>query len=124
MHDTKLELHDYIQEPGVPYTFVDVGNWMETLSPLPKRTVVPAPLQVIAHTMYNSERGRMLLVGPTHVGKWVARIVKDPRTVTKIVLVWEGEMMHNDFLEIADRVSGEGGMFETATLEGLRKAQK
>ena len=42
------------------------------------------------------------------VGRFVARIIADPRTLNHAVIIWEDEVAENAAHEIGERVSGEG----------------
>ncbi len=51
---------------------------------------------------------RNLLTDRDRIGVYVARIVADPRTLNKSVIVWEDEVKRRDALELGERLSREG----------------
>ena len=62
----------------------------------------------LADEYYTSDDKPMLLTNVDHIGTYVARIVADPRTVNKAVIIWEDEVLQKDAHEIGARVSGDG----------------
>ena len=66
------------------------------------------------NTLYNSGDQANLLTDLRNIGKWVARIVADDRTLNRSVIVWEDVVPQARAFEIADRVSDEGGAFRAS----------
>ncbi|KAI0333234.1 NAD(P)-binding protein [Cubamyces sp. BRFM 1775] len=104
--DQKLAIREFIQELGVPYTFIDVGWWMQLSLPHPDRS--SSPLKNILNTVYGDGDDRMLVTDLNHIGTYVARIIADPRTLNQAVIIWEDEVTQLETREIGERVSGEG----------------
>ena len=104
----KLGIREYVQELGVPYTIIDVGWWMQFYLPLPLRSAVAPELKAMSWAVYRGGESRNLLTNLDHIGTYVARIVADPRTVNKAVIIWEDEVLQKDAHEIGARVSGDG----------------
>ncbi|TBU25824.1 hypothetical protein BD311DRAFT_808870 [Dichomitus squalens] len=81
-----IQIRDFVKErDGIPQTFIDVSWWSQLYLPLPIRSRAP---QLI--------------------GKYVARIITDPRTLNHAVILWEDEVSLEEAHEIGERVSGEG----------------
>ncbi|KAJ8501666.1 hypothetical protein ONZ51_g438 [Trametes cubensis] len=91
---------------GVPYTFIDVGWWMQISLPLPERS--QSPMKEQSYTIYGDGNNRMLVTNLNHIGTYVARIIADPRTLNHAVIIWEDEPTQLETREIGERVSGEG----------------
>ncbi|KAI0334655.1 hypothetical protein GY45DRAFT_1427116 [Cubamyces sp. BRFM 1775] len=83
LHGQKLAIREFIQEPGVPYTFIDVGWWMQLSLPLPERS--RSPLKERLDTVYGDGNGRMLATNFNRIGTYVAWIIADPRTLNHAV---------------------------------------
>ncbi|KAI8978174.1 NAD-P-binding protein [Trametes punicea] len=106
LHDQKLAIRDFIKDLGLPYTFIDVGWWMQLALPLPERSA--SPMKASSYEVYGAGDDRMLLTDLNHIGTYVARIVADPRTLNHAVIVWEDERTQLEGHEIGERTSGEG----------------
>ncbi|TFK84450.1 NAD-P-binding protein [Polyporus arcularius HHB13444] len=106
--DIKLDIHDYIKELGLGYTIIDVGWWSQLFLPLPLRSTVAQHLKEMSWTVYGSGEAKNLLTNVHHIGTWVARIIADPRTLNKYVIIWEDERTQKDAFEIGARASGDG----------------
>ncbi|KAH9888499.1 NAD-P-binding protein [Cubamyces lactineus] len=106
LHDQKLGIREFIQELGVPYTFIDVGWWMQITLPLPERS--KSPLKDRINTIWGDGNNRMLVTNLNRIGTYVARIIADPRTLNHAVMIWEDEPTQLETREIGERVSGEG----------------
>ena len=92
----------------MPYTTIDVGWWMQFYLPLPLRSAVAPELKAMSWAVYRGGESSNLLTNLDHIGTYVARIVADPRTVDKAVIIWEDEVLQKDAHEIGARVSGDG----------------
>ncbi|KAH9888501.1 NAD-P-binding protein [Cubamyces lactineus] len=106
LHDQKLAIRDFVKELGVPYTFIDVGWWMQLSLPLPERS--KSFMKTASYEVYGSGDNRMLMTDLEHIGTYVARIVADPRTLNHAVMVWEDERTQLEMHEIGESISGEG----------------
>ena len=104
----KLEIHEYLKELGVPYTIIDVGWWSQLYLPLPLRSAVPQHLKDMSWMVYGTGETRNLLTNLNHIGTWVARIIADPRTLNKYVIIWEDETTQENAYELGVRYSGDG----------------
>ncbi|KAL7277508.1 hypothetical protein ACG7TL_008429 [Trametes sanguinea] len=105
-HDQKLAIQDFIKELGVPYTFIDVGWWMQLALPLPERSAFF--MKALTYEIYNNGGAKMLLTARDHIGTYVARIIADSRTLNNAVIIWEDERTQLEQHEIGERASGEG----------------
>ncbi|KAI0359472.1 NAD-P-binding protein [Trametes cingulata] len=108
-HDEKLAIRKYVKAPGVPHTFIDVGWWMQFSLPLPARSKVDAARKAWTHELHGDGTQKRLVTVLRNIGAYVARIVADPRTLNRAVMVWEDELTELEMHEIGERVSGDGG---------------
>ena len=90
------------------HTFIDVGWWMQYYLPLPLRSTLSPKAKEMAHVRPAGGAARNLLTNLHHIGTWVARILADPRTLNKQVIVWEDEVTQKDAHELGVRLSGDG----------------
>ena len=101
----------------MPYTFIDVGWWMQLVLPLPARSAAPAPFKALSHTLYAHGAAPMLLTDLRHIGAHVARVLADERTLNSAVVVWEDARTQAEAFEIGARVSGEEAHFRAEKTE-------
>ena len=97
-----------MKELGVGYTFIDVGWWMQLYLPLPLRSAAPPPLKAMSWSFYGTGEAKNLITNLHHIGTWVAKIITDPRTLNKYVIIWEDETTQANAYELGVRYSGDG----------------
>ncbi|KAI0364824.1 NAD-P-binding protein [Pilatotrama ljubarskyi] len=107
LHDQKLAIRDLIKDLGLPYTFIDVGWWMQLALPLPTRSKVPEAFKQLTYELHGSGTQKMLLTDYRDIGAYVARTVADPRTLNQAVIIWEEELPEEKVHEIGEHFSGE-----------------
>ncbi|TBU52273.1 NAD-P-binding protein [Dichomitus squalens] len=96
LHDMKLAMRDFAKDLGVPYTFIDVGWWMQYYLPLPLRSTIPEAKKQKNWQIYGPGDKPILVTNVEHVGEYVAQIITDKRTAR----------------EIGERVSGDSDALE------------
>ncbi|KAH9928022.1 NAD-P-binding protein [Epithele typhae] len=109
MTDMKYEIQDLVVELGLPYTFIDVGWWMQSFLPLPAHSKATPDRHALANTEFAGGATPLALTDLRNVGRWTARILADPRTLNRAVIVWEDERTQKDAFEIGERESGQAG---------------
>ena len=102
----KLAVRDFIKDIQVPYTFVDVGWWMQLSLPMPERS--SGLMKERMNILYGEGNNRTLVTDLNHIGTYMARIIADHRTVNHAVIIWEEEVTQLEALEVGYRYSGEG----------------
>ena len=100
-------MHDYVKELGLTYTIIDIGWWMQLYLPVPLRSAAPQYLKEISWSVYGTGDSKQLLTNLYNIGPWVARIITDPRTINKSVIIWEDEATLDEAWEIAEKTFGE-----------------
>ena len=80
---------------------------MQGFLPLPPRSVIPPPWRTQNHIMPIPGDARVLLTDLNHVGTWVARILADPQTLNKMVVLWEDERPISTAFEVGEAASGD-----------------
>ncbi|KAI0756723.1 NAD-P-binding protein [Daedaleopsis nitida] len=108
LHDSKLAIREFIKAIDVPYTFIDVGWWMQLYLPLPLRSKTSETMKELTYTVVGNGEAKNLVTDRDHIGTFVARIVADPRTLNNAVIIWEDEVTQNVAHEIGEELSGEG----------------
>ncbi|TBU52270.1 NAD(P)-binding protein [Dichomitus squalens] len=105
--DQKIAIHEFIQQLELPFTFIDVGWWMQAYLPLPQRSVVPEHCRANTETIVRRGEAKNLVTDYRRIGIYVGRIIADPRTVNRSVIVWEDEVSQRRAHQLAERYSGE-----------------
>ncbi|RSL59612.1 hypothetical protein CEP51_013894 [Fusarium floridanum] len=107
--EKKEDILNHIQKIRLPYTYIDAGWWYQlTLPRLPSGRLDHAlpstqPEQVIgADGLVPSA-----LVDIRDVGRYVAKIVADPRTLNKRVHVYNEVFTRNEVYDLVEELSGE-----------------
>ena len=104
----KLGIREHIKQLGLNYTFIHVGWWMQLYLPLPLRSKASAGVLKMSRNIYGAGDDKNMVTDLNNIGTWVARIIADPRTINKLVQIWEDEVTQIEAREIGERVSGDG----------------
>jgi hypothetical protein len=107
IRDEKETVHDRIFLQKVPFTIVDVGYWHQISYPtLPSGKLEYAQAVPVVE-IYGDGNTPTLLTDKRDQGRWMARIIKDPRTLNKRVVTHSDELSQNQIWDIAEKISGE-----------------
>ncbi|GKT95766.1 isoflavone reductase family protein [Colletotrichum tofieldiae] len=107
LRDIKEDVLNHVKKLHLPYTIVDIGWWMQfTLPRLPSgrfdasdsgvATVIPGDGNVVSAFTDNRD-----------FGKFVARIIVDPRTMNKAVFAYSEMKTVNQIYDLLEEMSGE-----------------
>ncbi|KAF4565666.1 hypothetical protein EYR40_002264 [Pleurotus pulmonarius] len=104
MHDLKLGIRDYIRGLDLPHTFIEVGWWLSGMFP----PLHSARNTLMTQKVYVGDRSQKLIYStlPT-IGKMVARIIVDPRTLNQTVVAYDGEISISETWQVTEKVTGE-----------------
>ncbi|KAK1544905.1 isoflavone reductase [Colletotrichum paranaense] len=105
--DQKEDVLNHIQTIYLPYTVIDVGWWYQISLP----RLASGRIDAVASPFYNWIAGDgSVLSGMTDlrdVGKYVARIIADPRTLNHRVFAFTELMSQNEVYDLIEKMSGE-----------------
>ncbi|KAJ7656199.1 isoflavone reductase family protein [Mycena rosella] len=107
IRDTKEEVYQLIRRLYLPYTIIDVGTWHQFAFPtLPSGRIDYATL--FPNDEIDAE-GTMptMLIDLRDIGPFVARIIKDPRTLNKFVVTYSDVLSQNEIFGLMEEMSGE-----------------
>lgn len=104
----KLAIRDYIRTLGVPYTFVEIGWWLQLAFPYPPGSFEDSLFAQLFNNVYGDGEKKNALTDMSRVGDLVARILLDERAVNQTIFYHETEMTQTEAWEVAQRVSGLG----------------
>ncbi|KAG5801591.1 hypothetical protein H9Q74_011021 [Fusarium xylarioides] len=119
--DRKEAVLDHIQRIYLPYTVIDVGWWYQiTLPRVPSgkldESLVSPNNNIIAGGDIPSA-----LTDVRDIGKYVAAIVSDPRTINKRVLAYTETKTQNEVHKLVEKVLGEKPEPTTLSKEQLEE---
>ncbi|KLO11922.1 NAD(P)-binding protein [Schizopora paradoxa] len=107
LFDQKAAVQDYIKSIGLGYTFIDVGLWAELSFPEdteePKATFIPSK----SHRIVGSGNIKNAIIHTPDIGRFVAEIIADSRTLNQYVFCWGDEKTQNELWDIARKVKLE-----------------
>ena len=102
----KLAIRAFVRELGIPYTFIDVGWWMQLILPPPTSSPL-TPLVTWSRERLGTGNVKNAVTSYDDIGHFVAHIIVDPRTLNQHVFCWGEEVTLNEAYAVGDRVSGE-----------------
>ncbi|KAL2835425.1 isoflavone reductase family protein [Aspergillus pseudoustus] len=106
--DKKLEILGAIQRARLPYTIIDIGCWYQVWVPkVPSGRSDHAHRAYVDHRIVNDGDVPFALTDLPGIGKYVAQIVVDPRTINKRVVVYTEVLSMNEVWETMAKASGE-----------------
>ncbi|KAF7354699.1 Glycoside hydrolase [Mycena sanguinolenta] len=105
LRDSKEEVYQHIRKSYLPYTIIDVGYWYQISFPtLPSGRVDYASLFKTKTAIHNNGSMPNMFTDLRDIGRFVALIIKDTRTLNKSVFAY-GELLSENEVsadEIAD----------------------
>ncbi|KLO11933.1 NAD-binding protein [Schizopora paradoxa] len=113
LYDKKFQIREYVKSIGLGYTFIDVGYWMSLLVPVERREHSEYPdvdfIPSNSYAIFGSGDVRTAAIARSDIGKFVAEIINDERTLNRYVFCWGDEKSQNEIWEIARKVEAELG---------------
>jgi hypothetical protein len=110
LRDHKEEVHDKIFQHKIPYTIIDVGYWHQISFPrLASGKVDYALVPVLRDkpTLLAGGEKKNMLTDKRDIGRFTARIIKDPRTVNRKVFTWSDSLSQKEIFDVMEKVFGE-----------------
>ncbi|CAI7592024.1 unnamed protein product [Penicillium palitans] len=106
--DKKLGILGVIQRNRLPYTIIDVGCWYQVWVPkVPSGRSDHAHSTYIDHWIVGDGNVGFALTDMLDIGKYVAQIIADPRTINRHVLAYTEVLSMNQICDVMARASGE-----------------
>lgn len=107
LRDEKEEIYNHMFKLHLPYTIIDTGFWHQLTFPKLQSGKVDEHHLMGENELYGDGNTSNLLTDLRDIGRWVAQIIKDPRTLNKKIITWSDELSQNELYALAERVSGE-----------------
>jgi hypothetical protein len=104
----KEQVLNLIKQLFLPFTFIDVGYWYQfSFPPLPSGKTDKYMFPGMNSKMRVDGTVPNLITDLRDVGRFVARIVTDERTLNQYVFAWGEEMTEKEIYSVMEEVSGE-----------------
>ncbi|KAJ5588200.1 isoflavone reductase [Penicillium hordei] len=107
IRETKEEVLNHIKKIYLPYTVIDVGWWYQITPPrLPSGRIdqlVILPME----GLYGDGNVPSAITDSRDIGRYVARIITDPRTLNKSVFAYSEVLTQREIFQIMEEASGE-----------------
>ncbi|KAJ5765073.1 Isoflavone reductase family protein [Penicillium odoratum] len=108
IRDDKEEVYQHLKQLSLPFTVIDVGYWYQISYPtLPSgRVDYASPIKPNV-TIHNDGEAPNLLTDLRDIGRFVARIVTDDRTLNQYVYTYGDVLSENQIFSMMEERSGE-----------------
>lgn len=121
LRDEKERINNHIKQLHLPYTIVDVGWWYQLCVP-----AVPSGKTdyAIGFSANEVAGDGSVVSGVTHlkdIGRYVARIIGDQRTLNRYVFVFNELWSQTQILDLWERKSGEKVARTSVSVEELQE---
>lgn len=101
-------MYQYLKELRLPFTIIDVGYWYQLSFPtLPSGRVDYATPLVPNVTIHNDGLATNLLTDLRDIGRFVARIATDNRTLNQYVYTYGDLLSEMEIFGMMEEISGE-----------------
>ncbi|KAF5614741.1 isoflavone reductase [Fusarium sp. NRRL 52700] len=107
VRDRKEAVLDHIQRIYLPYTVIDVGWWYQITLPRVPSGKLDESLVFPNNNIIAGGDIPSALTDARDIGKYVAAIVSDPRTINKKVLAYTETKTQNEVHKLVEKMLGE-----------------
>lgn len=106
--DTKEEVYNHIKKIVLPYTIMDVGWWYQLMLPrLPSGKIDYALSILPTNTIPGDGQKPSALTDSRDVGAYVARVIRDERTLNKYVMCYNELWTPVQVYDLLEKRAGE-----------------
>ncbi|KAJ7137577.1 hypothetical protein C8R43DRAFT_1019729 [Mycena crocata] len=108
LRDSKEEVYQHVRRLFLPYTIIDVGYWHQISFPtVPSGRVDYASLAKPNVEIHAGGTAPTMLTDFRDIGRYVALIIKDDRTLNKSVVTYSDVLSENEIFTLMEELSGE-----------------
>jgi uncharacterized protein YbjT (DUF2867 family) len=107
LRDAKEASLDRIQRLSLPYTIIDVGWWFQISLPRVPSGKLDGVLTAPETSIGADGNTRMAITDLADVGKFVAKVIADPRTLNKRVFCYGEVTTQNQIFSTVESITGE-----------------
>ncbi|SPJ78642.1 related to isoflavone reductase homolog P3 [Fusarium torulosum] len=107
IREEKENLLDFMKTVYLPYTIIDVGWWYQMSLPSLPSGKIDDRIVFPVTSIKGDGNTESALIDKRDIGKYVARIITDPRTLNKSVFIYNEIWTQNGLFDLLEKVSGE-----------------
>lgn len=107
LRDQKQEVYNHIFQLGLSYTIIDVGWWYQISLPRVPSGKLDAVASIVSPEIAGGGNVLSGLTDLRDIGKYVARIMQDERTINKWVFVYNELWSQNAVYDLVEKRLGE-----------------
>lgn len=109
LYDQKAAVQDYVKAGGLGYTFIDAALWITVGLPIDREESEDIFLSCRSHAIIGTGDVKNAFIHIPDIGKFVAKIIDDERTLNKYVFLCAEEKTQNEIWDIARKAKAENG---------------
>jgi uncharacterized protein YbjT (DUF2867 family) len=103
----KEKVFNHVKQLKLPYTIIDVGWWYQIATPRLTSGNIDYAMTTANDELIEEGKTPSAFVDLRDIGKWVARIIVDPRTENKMVFSYNTVMTPAEIFDTVEKLSGE-----------------
>ncbi|KAJ7157946.1 hypothetical protein C8R43DRAFT_1095980 [Mycena crocata] len=107
LRDEKEEVYQHVRKLFLPYTIIDVGYWHQLTFPTLPSGRVDYAARVPKVEIHAGGTMPTILTDLRDIGRFVALIIKDPRTLNKSIVTYSDVLSENEIFAAMEELSGE-----------------
>lgn len=98
---------NHIQKICLPYTYLDAGWWYDIAIPQPPSQSGENPSATFLQGKLGADGNVPVAVAEiTDIGRYVAKVIADPRTLNKRVFVYNETYTQNQLYDLVEKLTG------------------
>ncbi|KAI9374501.1 hypothetical protein BJX61DRAFT_540747 [Aspergillus egyptiacus] len=107
LRDEKETVYNHIKQLRLPYTIIDVGWWYQLAYPRLESGKLDYAMTAANNEIVGDGNMPMALTDLRDIGRYVARIISDDRTLNKMVFAYNEVLTQNQIFGLLEDLSGE-----------------
>ncbi|VUC34799.1 unnamed protein product [Clonostachys rosea] len=119
LREQKEDILNYIKKIYLPYTVIDVGWWYQLTPPRLPSGRIDSSLVAPCQGLYGDGTTLSALTDSRDIGRYVARIIDDPRTLNNMVFAYSETLTQIQVYQTLERLSQEKLEYNYITKEAL-----
>ncbi|KAF2441045.1 NAD(P)-binding protein [Karstenula rhodostoma CBS 690.94] len=122
LRDEKEVVHQRVWHAHLPYTYIDIGYWYQiSFFRVPSGRFDYA-IAFDTPEIFGDGNTKTLLSDKRDIGRFIARIIRDPRTLNHSVVAWGDEITQNEIVALIKAKTGETPSVSTVSADTLEAA--
>ena len=98
---------NHIKKVKLPYTIIDIGYWYQLMLPRLPSGRIDYALPLTLGGIAGDGNTPCAFTDLHDVGRWVARIIADPRTLNRMIFAYNAVLTMNQVYDTLEVASGE-----------------